>query len=190
VLGCPLKQREQLRANLTDLSEIIQSSLHKSVAALYDHDLEFQAIAHDTLALCSISPDWLDIEMLQQFLLPYAGEDGKASPSLLQNLNFPEAPHPGSKGSTYEEAIAAVWSHTGKLTDALQAIGYAPDEALSWAELRAVLEVRNIMADPEKAEEEEAIAALEEDLMDPANLGFNGARLATPEEMAAVLAEI
>jgi hypothetical protein len=189
VFGCPLRQRELLSQNLIDLAEIVRTSTYKTVAALYDSDLEFQAIAHDSLALCKIDPDWLDIEMLQQFLLPHAGEDG-AAPALLQTLNFPDVPHSGGKESTYEEAVAAVWSHTGKLTEALQAIGYGPDETLSWAELQAVLEARNAMADPEKAEEEEAITALEEDLKNPGNLGFNGARMATPDEAAAILAEI
>jgi hypothetical protein len=185
VFGCPLRQRELLRDTLGDLSDHVQSSPYKTIAELYDHDLEWQAIAHHALSLCKIDPDWLDIDMLSQFLLPYE-QDGKPKDCLLQSLNFPETKAAGGKGSTYEEIIAATWSHTGTLEAALQALGYDPGDALGWAELQAVLEARNKMADPERAEEEEAIAAMGHD----ANLGFNGSREATPEETAAILAGI
>ncbi len=186
IYGCPLKQRRELDQSLTDLDDRLNKSHCKTIHDLYDHDPEFQAIADHCLSLCKIDPDWLDIDMLQQFLLSFEAE-GQAQVGLLRSLNFPDLGNSGSKAATYEEAIAAAWSHTEDLRSALTELGYDPDEQLSWDELSKVMQARAKALDPDAAEKAE-IEALSQDVQGFADLGFNGGgRMATPDEVAALL---
>jgi hypothetical protein len=176
------------------LEKRVQASNLETVADLYDHDPEFAAIADHCLKLCKIDPDWLTIDMLAQFLLPYQDEQGNAQPGLLQALNFPVVPDSGGKGGSYAEAIAAVWTHTQDLQAALKAVGLEPDEQLAWNELQEVLEAHGRFSDPnaaEKAEEAEALEAIAEELKaKPESMGFDGVRFASDAETAAILAGI
>lgn len=159
IYGCPLTQRRELGHLLDELLKTIQQTNIKTLGDLYDNNTEFRAIAHKALSLCQIDPAWVSIQQLEQLILPYRDEEGKPKQPILHDLNFPDLGSSGGKSSTYEEAIAAIWSHTGDLEKAMAAANEIP-----WSELSAILEARNKLVDPkarEQAEMEEALSEIE-----------------------------
>jgi len=162
IYGCPLKQRKELAHTLQTLNERLQISQLKTIKSAYDHDPEFQAIADHALRLCRIEPDWISAEMLTELLFAHRDADGQPQRALLEQLNFPVIDKANEVESTTAEAIAALWSHTQDLEQALKLAGHEPG-AVDWAELGQILEARNAQTPEgkEKAEIERAIQDLQ-----------------------------
>lgn len=176
IYGCPLKQRKELHHALTELHKRLAASKIQTITSLYDDDPEFQAIADECLSLCRIDPNWLTIDMLIEFLLPHRKNDAPQRP-LLETLNFP----PNSEGvsATEAEAIAALWSHTQDLEQALKLAGYQPGEAPPWDELVEVMQARNA-ASPEGQAERETEEIAEQ--LEKQAIGVNGMAIASPQQ--------
>ncbi|HEY9826046.1 MAG TPA: hypothetical protein V6D19_11395 [Stenomitos sp.] len=192
IYGVPLKQRRELAHALTQLSERVQRSQLKTVAELYDYDTEFQAIADHCLKLNRIDPAWLNIDQLTQFLLAHKDAEGNACEPILQQLNFPPTPPP-EKPATYEQAIAALSTHTKDIEQALRLAGYEQGELPSWPELEAILQARNEAMDPkaEEKQQEHAIAkSIEEVLESGSWFASFGAQVASPQQTDQLLSEI
>jgi hypothetical protein len=197
-----LKQRRELDHCLTSLNDRLSRSALRSVHDLYDHDPEFQALADHCLALQRIDPAWIDIDMLTEFLLPHRDAEQAAQAPILRQLNFPKpkVEKEGDRGklppahfrpkqsATYEEAIAALWTHTGDLEQALRVSGYENDYP-GTEELSKIMEARSRFLDPKsadepRAEEMEAIAQEIEQRMKAGTWfgGFSGGGIASPEQ--------
>jgi hypothetical protein len=130
VHGCSLTNREELRSRLSQLQKTLDNAPEKqTVRSLYDKDPYFRHLCHQCLELSGISLDWVDFNMMTQMLFPYqTGE--KYRQGILVELNFPTQPQTGKKGSTYEEIIAALWSHTQDLEKALELANTLPADQL------------------------------------------------------------
>lgn len=192
IYGCALKQRRELAHTLNQLNDRLSKSKIRTIAELYDHDTEFSAIADHCLALCRIKPNWLNVEMLTEFLLPHRDAGGNPAPALLQQLNFPQIEERG-EGATHEEAIAALSTHTNDLEAALRLAGYEPGEAPPWDELQEILKARNEATDP-KAKEAKMEASVQksiEDAIEPGGwfAGFGG-QVASPQQTDELLASL
>jgi hypothetical protein len=153
IYGCPLKQRQELHRALLTLHERINRSKITTIAHLYDHDSEFAAIADYCLQLNRIDPNWLNIDQLTQFLIPYRNAEGHPQRPLLEQLNFPPVENQEARGATFAESIAALWTHTNNLEEALRAAGFEVGEYPSAAELDAILEAKNRFSDPKRKNE-------------------------------------
>ncbi len=173
IYGCPLKQRKELAHALTELHKRLAASKIRTIAALYDHDPEFQAIAHECLSLCKIDPDWLSVDMMTEFLLPHRKENQPQRP-LLEQLNFPQIERTDEQATEYD-AIAALWAQTQNLEQALRLAGYEEDSP-PWNELAEVMKARYERS-PQRQEEMdvEAIAAHQEFARDLEQQLQNGA---------------
>jgi hypothetical protein len=157
IYGCPLKQRQELARGLMDLEQAVLRSHYRTHADLYDHDLHFRAIAEGCLAICRVDPDWLDIDLLVEFLLPSRGEDGSIRQPLLAQLNQIST---GVGGQTFEEAIAEVWHSLGDYHAALRAVGYAEGEVPPWDTLVKIMQARLDLLYPQAKMERDAFADL------------------------------
>jgi hypothetical protein len=148
----PLKQRRELHHCLIALQMRLSRSKLQSIHELYDGDPEFQALADRCLSLQRIEPDWVNIDMLTEFLLPHRDGEGNPQQPLFQQLNFPPSKTEIKHSSTYEEAIAALWTHTGDLEAALRVSGYENDYP-GTEELFKIMEAKNRFSDPKSADE-------------------------------------
>lgn len=126
--GCSLTNREELRSRLSQLQKYLDTaSEEQTVRSLYDSNNYFQHLCHQCLLLSGISLDWIDFNMMTQMLFPYQSGE-KYRQGILLELNFP-APYSSiknQKGATYEEIIAALWSHTEDLEKALELANTLP----------------------------------------------------------------
>ncbi len=130
--GCPLTKRQELAARLGQIHERLQQSLEgETLAEAYDRDEYLRHLFHKALNLCGISPNWLDINMMSQFLLSYE-ESGEVREGLLIQINFPKGKRKSDNGNStaYEELLAALWSHTQDLEKALELAENIPAEQL------------------------------------------------------------
>lgn len=152
IRGCPLSQRQELAARLSQVYERLQKSPEgETLAEVYDRDKYLQHLFRKCLELCEISLDWLDINMMSQLLLSYE-EDGEMREGLLVQINFPKGKRKSDtkKSATYEELLAALWSHTQDLQKALELAETIPAE-----QLMDILEVRSVQvrnSDPQERE--------------------------------------
>jgi hypothetical protein len=187
IYGCPLKQRQELHRALLSLHERLNRSKIRTIAHLYDHDSEFAAIADYCLTLNRIDPNWLNIDQLTQFLIPYRDEEGNPQRPLLEQLNFPSTSNPTARGATFAESIAALWTHTNNLEEALRSAGFEVGEYPSAAEMDAILEAKNRFSDPKRKNEpprevQERIAAdIEQRMRDGSWFGGTMA-IASPQQ--------
>lgn len=178
IYGCNLKKRRELAHTLTQLHDRLAATKIHTLAELYDHDCEFSAIADHCLSLCRIDPAWLTIDMLNEFLLPHRKNDEPCRP-ILEQINFP-ALEPQREGGTYPEAVAALWSHTQDLEQALRLAGYEKD--VPWDELSEIMQARNAQSPESQQEEEmEAIARDLEQQLHPGAVGSEMA-IASPQQ--------
>ena len=161
IYGCPLKQRRELAHALTTLNERLKASKIQTISDMYDHDPEFQAIADHALTLCRIDPNWLTIEMMIEFLLPHRGKDGTPTRALLEQINFPKVISPDEPTGTHADAVAALWSHTQDLEQALRLAGY-DQSSPAWDELSEILKAR--MAQTPEGKEQREMAEIARDL--------------------------
>ncbi len=132
VKGCPLSQRQELAARLEQIHDRLQQSPEgETLAEAYDRDEHLQYLFDRSLSLCGIETDWLDINMMSHFLLSYE-KDGEVCEGLLIQINFPKRRQKADsdKSATYEELIAALWSHTQDLQKALELARTIPSEQL------------------------------------------------------------
>lgn len=133
IRGCSLVNREELRSRLGLLQERLRSTSEDlTLQELYDQDKYFRHLCHRCLELCGIRLDWVDIDMMMQFLFPYQIED-KFIEGILVRLNFPSRQRQQGKGGktpTYEEILAALWSHTNDLQKALELAKNMPADGL------------------------------------------------------------
>ncbi|MBD2628495.1 hypothetical protein [Trichormus variabilis] len=155
--GCSLKNREELRSRFSQLQKFLDNSSElETVRSLYERDTYFRHLCHRCLELSGISLEWVDFHMMTQMLFPYqAGEyQGVAvhKQGILIELNFPVQNNgiKSQKGATYEELVAALWSHTEDLQKALEL-----SSTLSADQLLDIMQARSKQmqdADPQKRE--------------------------------------
>jgi hypothetical protein len=138
--GCSLTNREELKARLSQLQKYLNDAPEQvTVRSLYDNDKYFQHLCHQCLELSGISLNWIDFNMMAQMLFPYQSGE-KCRQGILVELNFPtpSGNTKNQKGATYEEAIAALWSHTEDLEKALELANTLPaDQLLDIMQARA-----------------------------------------------------
>jgi hypothetical protein len=152
IRGCPLSQRQELASRLNQVHERLQQSNEgETLAEAYDRDKYLGHLFQKCLELCGVSLDWLDINMMSQFLLPFE-ENGEMREGLLVQINFPKGKRKSdSKTSVaYEELLAALWSHTQDLQKALELAESIPAE-----QLMDILEARSSQiknSDPQERE--------------------------------------
>jgi hypothetical protein len=138
--GCSLTNREELRSRLSQLQKYLDTAPEQqTVRSLYDKDPYFRHLCRRCLELSGISQDWVDFDMMSQMLFPYQFRE-KYRQGILVELNFPT---PSSnikdqKGATYEEVIAALWSHTQDFKKAIELAKTLPaDQLLEIMQARA-----------------------------------------------------
>lgn len=167
IRGCRLKQRQDLALCLQQLQEIALKSKAKTQATLYDKNIRFQKLANQVLGLCGVDPDWLDVNMVFRFILPYQDEQGNHF-GLLHQINFPQTAISG-KTSTVEEYIASTWLHAGSLHQALDLLGYKVGD-LSQAQINQIITAKSLLSMTEEQRQQfEAEQELKEELNKMAN---------------------
>ena len=160
----PLQAREELLVRLNRLNERLQNfPAQYSFAEAWESDGYLRFLCLRCCSLGGIKPEWLktqdsfDLTLISNFLFPRKDGEGKTERGILVRINFP-TPQGETKGNpqTYEEIIAAIWSFTENLSEALElAKSYPGRDLTKIVEARAEIEKKAaIKANPELAKKE------------------------------------
>jgi hypothetical protein len=125
VRGLPLLARFEFRALHDRLVSLIgAASPDSTFQALYDQSPEIRHLVATCLKLFHIEADRLSIDMVQQLLIARRDEDGRYRAGWLVELEFPpppaDQPMSSEEPPTDAEILAALWSHTGDLSKAIE----------------------------------------------------------------------
>jgi hypothetical protein len=133
IRGCSLTNSEEMRSRLSQLQKFLDNTPEQEIVrSLYDQDSYFSHLCHQCLELSGISLDCLDFNMMSQMLFPYQSGE-KYSEGILVELNFSHTntnSTKNQKGASYEEVIAALWSHTQDLQKAFEIANTIPANQL------------------------------------------------------------
>lgn len=174
--GCPESRISDLARVLGWIDEHIQAhGDDRLFSEFYREDEGFKGLCDRALELCNLSPDWLTIHMIAEFILP----SDEQTPSLISRVCFPINPQRARAAleqTTWEQRQAQAISN-------LIAVGLAQNFDEAWAiadrltseELDLLIQTRADSIDPKGAEKRENAKFAEELAKDPKSLlDFSG----------------
>lgn len=109
----------------------------------YLRDRELQGLVQEGLQLNGINPDWVSLDEAEALLLTRIDDSGIPQAGWLIELNRPKAqPDVGAAiAASLGEMLAAISSHTGSLSEAIELASEVPAVVLAdWLEAKAALQ--------------------------------------------------
>lgn len=177
IRGCSLTKLRELSSLVSILWRETNTEIAKnkdiSLQEIFLKNTLFQQISLRCLELCSISPDWIDVNMLIQMLFPFEFE-GSVADGLILQINFPKSASPSvthsssesrAKMANWDDMLASLWVGAKSIKDAVEVAKTEP-----WNTISPAIAARNEMyMSQEDREKKETLDAYAELLKQPPN---------------------
>ena len=175
IYPCSVLAREALKERINQIWDFVQNypDDQKPFAKLVEDESKFKFLCLEAFRLAGIDPEWLDFPLWQAMVLPYEdSDDNEQIKPILVQLNFPEPDpdqklKPGQEPQTLFDLIAAVWTASDSLGEALETVTTVPMEHLEkiLAARAKIMEEIKINSDPKARRKKDA----KDKLMDQQN---------------------
>lgn len=106
IQSCPYTRLDKLKDYLDLLMQVLTELGAVDFKVAYCTDSQVRLLSDKILELCSISPDWIDIQMLERLIHHQTSDDGTFKPGILLEINFPPKPETSGKSMEFKEWIA------------------------------------------------------------------------------------
>lgn len=138
---------------------------------LYDKDEFFRAACNESVELCGISSDVIDIDTLYALLLPHIDGNGKTNNNgILAQLNFQgiESHNKNSAGedASIADVLAILWQISGSLKDSLDVLY---DDRVTSEILNSAMDRYAKLSNPEEYAKAQAKNKAKQSLIDAQN---------------------
>lgn len=152
--GCSVANLDEFVDTVGIICDKLNQSSEETFSDVYVNDLIFRQLCDLALGFCSIKPEWVNLSMLAELLLPHRTDDG-IKPALLEQLSLPTA-----DSTERSEGLISIAEYTASVLTDLVKSGLTEnlEQSIAVADKFTAIEVNALFESLPVKEEEKPVS--------------------------------